>query len=377
MRTKSSRAMRWGLALLMAATATGAALSQTAPAGGPPPGFAAPAEPRPDENNAQRGVSQPGNNAPFWRAVRNSGEQAGYTSLPGAEKGVLIQSFTQYPGSRFTTAGEAWRQVRNQWILPYGGSLLLITLLAVAIAYWRLGPLGGHIPDTGRKIQRFTPFERAAHMTNAAAFVVLAVSGIVTAFGKFLLLPIIGGTLFGWLSYVLKTLHNFVGPLFVVSLAIVIVTFVRDNLPSKGDLDWLKSFGGMAGGKYVPAPRFNAGEKLVFWAGVLVLGVTAAVSGLILDMLFPGLEFTRGQMQVANMVHAVSAVLMMSLFVGHIYLGTIGTKGAWQGMRTGQVDEAWAKEHHELWYNDVKAGRVSTQDAGAAAPGARGEPART
>ncbi len=70
--------------------------------------------------------SQPGNNAPFWRAVRESGNEQGYSSLPGAEAATLIQPFVQYPGSRLTSAGEAWRQVRNQWIIPYGGALLLI-----------------------------------------------------------------------------------------------------------------------------------------------------------------------------------------------------------------------------------------------------------
>ena len=64
--------------------------------------------------------------------------------------------------------------------------------------------MGGHAPDTGRMIERFTLFERAAHWTNAIAFCVLAVSGLVMAFGKFFLLPVIGGTLFGWLTYVLK-----------------------------------------------------------------------------------------------------------------------------------------------------------------------------
>jgi formate dehydrogenase subunit gamma len=55
---------------------------------------------------------------------------------------VLIQPFVQYPGSRFTTAGEAWRQVRNNWIIPYGGALLAISLLAIAIVYWTKGPFG-------------------------------------------------------------------------------------------------------------------------------------------------------------------------------------------------------------------------------------------
>ena len=66
-------------------------------------------------------------------------------------------------------------------------------------------------------------------------------------------------------------------------------------------------------------------------------------------------------MQIANMVHAVATVLMMALFLGHIYIGTLGMKGAYQGMRTGQVDEGWAREHHALWYQDIKAGKIPAQ----------------
>jgi formate dehydrogenase subunit gamma len=346
-----------------------AGAQQTPAAGGPPAGFVAPADPRPDESNAERAKSQPGNNAPFWRAVRESGEQAGYTSLPGVEKGVLIQPLVQYPGSRYTTAGEAWRQVRNNVILPYGGALLVIVALAIALFYWRKGPLGGHERDTGRLIERFTPFERAAHWVNAIAFVVLAVSGIVMAWGKYFLLPILGGTLFGWLTYALKNAHNFAGPLFSVSLVVVIATFVRDNLPRKGDLNWLLKGGGLLSAKEVPSHRFNAAEKLLFWGGVFALGLVVAVSGLVLDKVFPTLlEYTRGQMQVAHMVHAVAATLMMVAFMGHIYIGTIGMKGAYGAMRTGYVDEGWAKEHHELWYDDIKAGKIPAKRSAETAP---------
>ena len=335
------------------------------PAGGPPAGFVAPAEPKPDENNAERAKSQPGNNAPFWRAVK---EQQGYTSLPGAETGMLIQPFVDYPGSTFTTAGEAWRQVRNEVIIPYGGALMAIVLLAIALFYWRRGSLGGHDADTGRKIERFTPFERAAHWTNAIAFVVLAVSGLVMVFGKFVLLPVIGGTLFGWVTYALKTAHNFAGPLFAVSLTIVIITFVRDNLPRAEDAAWVARAGGMFGGAEVPSHRFNAGEKLLFWIGVLLLGLIVAGSGLFLDKLVPGFVFTRGEMQVAHMIHATAAILMMAAFLGHIYMGTLGMKGAYSAMRTGYVDEAWAKEHHALWADDVKAGKIPAQRSAAPPP---------
>ena len=335
---------------------------------GPPAGFVAPSEPKADESNAQRGKTQPGNNAPFWRAVRESGQTKGISNLPGAEKGVLIQSFTQYPGSRLTNAGDAWRQVRNQWIVPYGGALIAITVLALALFYWRKGPMGGHQPDTGRVIERFTYFERAAHWSNAIAFCVLAISGLVMAFGKFVLLPVIGGALFGWLTYALKTAHNFAGPLFAVSLVIVFFTFLRDNLPSKGDLTWLLKGGGLFGDAEVPSHRFNAGEKVVFWGGVFVLGAVVVGSGLVLDKLLPGLEYLRGDMQIASMIHGVATVLMMAMFLGHIYIGSIGMKGAYQGMKTGYVDEGWAKEHHALWAADIQAGKIPAQRTPPAEP---------
>jgi formate dehydrogenase subunit gamma len=277
---------------------------------------------------------------------------------------VLIQRFVQYPGSQPTNAGEAWRQVRDRWIIPYGGAFLFIVLLALALFYWRKGPIGTHelgTADGGRQIERFTPFERAAHWTNAIAFVLLAVSGLVMAFGKALLLPLIGHTLFGWLAYALKNIHNFAGPLFAVSLLVVIVTFVRDEMFERADWAWLRRFGGLFGGAEVPSPRFNAGEKVLFWIGALALGVVVVSSGLVLDKLLPGLDYLRGDMQLAHMVHSIAAIVMMAAFLGHIYMGTIGMRGAYKAMRHGQVDEAWAKEHHALWYEDIRAGKIPAQ----------------
>ena len=314
------------------------------------------------QSNAERAKVQPGNNAPMWRQVGSG--VAGYSSLPKSEApeaGVLIQPFVQYPGSRLTNAGEAWRQVRNNWIIPYGGALVLIVLGAIALFYWRVGTIKLHEKPTGRLIERFTPIERSAHWANAIAFSILAISGLVMAFGKFFLLPVMGSTLFGWLAYILKNAHNFAGPVFAVSLLIVIVVFLRDNLPAKGDLNWLLKGGGMLSRHEVKSGRFNAGEKVVFWGGVFVLGLVVVASGLVMDKLVPGLAYERSTMQVAHMVHSVSNILMVVMFIGHIYLGTIGTEGAYAGMRTGYVDETWAREHHGLWYDDVKAGRIPAQ----------------
>jgi formate dehydrogenase subunit gamma len=381
----SSLAMAW---VLLA----GAAGAQPAPAAAPAPtmpGIQSQniGDVKPDasldpgyatQSNGERVKVQPGNNAPVWREV-NSGKP-GFSSLPvtqAPEAGVLIQPFVQYPGSRLTNAGEAWREVRNKWLIPYGGSMLLIVLGAIGLFHWRIGPIKVKEELTGRMIERFSAFERSAHWANVAAFLTLAVSGVVMAFGKFFILPVIGTMLFGWLTYVLKNAHNFAGPLFAVSLLVVIVTFMRDNMPAKGDVNWLLKGGGILSGHEIDSGRYNAGEKVVFWGGVFVLGLTVVVSGLAMDKLLPGLSYDRSTMQIAHMVHSVANLLMLVMMMGHIYLGTLGTKGALEGMRTGYVDETWAEQHHKLWYDDIKAGRIPAQRTRVANPSTRtGKPAR-
>ncbi len=314
------------------------------------------------QTNAERNKVQPGSNTPMWRQVGQGA--TGVTTLPysqAPEAGNMIQRFVQYPGSSLTNAGEAWRQVRNNWIIPYGGSLILIALVALGLFYWRKGTIELHGHETGKKIERFTYFERAAHWTNAIAFCCLAISGIIMGFGKFFLLPIIGGSLFGWLTFALKNLHNFVGPLFAVSLIVVIVTFIRDNLPSSDDIKWILKGGGLFSGEEVPSHRFNAGEKIVFWGGVFLLGLIVVGSGLVLDKLIPGLMYYRETMQISHMIHASASMLMVAMFLGHIYMGTIGMRGAYKAMKTGYVDETWAKEHHALWAKDIATGKIPAQ----------------
>ena len=100
-------------------------------------------------------------------------------------------------------------------------------------------------------------------------------------------------------------------------------------------------------------------------------------SGLWLDQVFPGLPVERGDMQLAHMIHGVAALLMLALMMGHIYLGTIGVKGAYSAMRTGWVDEGWAREHHALWYDDVKSGKIPAQRSASGPSGVPASPLQT
>ena len=292
----------------------------------------------------QRQVTQPGNNAPVWRDVRKEGQQH-FTTDKGREAGVLVQS-----------AGDTWRRIRNGPVTFYGGWLVVIVCLIIAALYFAKGPVKLHDKPTGRDIPRFSPTEQIVHWSTAISFCILGISGLIMLFGKYILLPVIGYTLFAWLTALGKNLHNFVAPFFMVSVLAMIVIFVRDNLPKAYDLKWFaRAWAFFAKGEHIPSGRFNAGEKGWFWFGVVGLSIVVSWTGVIL--LFPNFDQTRAVMQEAWIWHASASVLYIAISLGHIYMGTIGVEGSYRAMREGQVDETWAREHHEYWYNDVKSGK--------------------
>lgn len=293
---------------------------------------------------AQRQATQPLNNAPVWRDVRGGDNRSQTTQVRGVETSVLVQ-----------TEGEIWRRIRNGPITVYGGWLLIVVCAIIAVIYYTWGAVKLHGKPSGRRIERFNSLERMAHWTMGISFCVLGVTGLIILFGKYIVIPVLGYTVFSWLAILSKNVHNFVAPLFIVSLFVFIVIYVKDNLPEKGDLAWLGRGWRMFAGEHMPSGRFNAGEKVWFWIGVVLLCLVVSASGLIL--LFPNFEQGRLLMQQANVIHAISALLVMGFSLGHIYMGTIGVEGAYENMRVGYTDEAWAKEHHEYWYNDVMAGK--------------------
>jgi formate dehydrogenase subunit gamma len=337
-----------GLCLAVLLSLAGAALAQQAPA-----------EPQAQEDRIkeqqQRSVTQPGNNAPVWREVRQGQSPYTNSTVKGRETEVLVQSW-----------GETWRQIRNGPVTFYGGWLVVLVVVAILAFYFAFGPVKLHDRPSGRLIRRFSPLDQVVHWSVAISFCILGLSGLIMFFGKHVLLPVIGYTLFAWLTALSKNLHNFVAPVFIVSVIAMVVIFARDNLPKSYDFRFLANvWRVMAKGEHVPTGRFNAGEKLWFWGGVVVLSVIVTWSGLIL--LFPNFDQTRAVMQQAWIWHACAALLYIAISFGHMYLGTIGLEGSYQAMRSGYVDEVWAKEHHQIWLEEIKSGR-RPQAAGGAIP---------
>jgi formate dehydrogenase subunit gamma len=259
----------------------------------------------------------------------------GRIDIPDTKAGVLIQP-----------EGRTWDYF-HEVLLHWSGAIVLLgTIVLLGVAYLIIGRIRIAAGRSGRKVLRFKAFERFSHWLTAVSFVVLGLTGLNVTFGKRLLLPVIGPEAFSSVSQAAKYVHNFTSVAFVVGLVLITVIFFRGNLPEKVDIEWIKQGGGFIKSKHAPAGRFNLGEKLVYWLS-LVAGVAVSISGFLL--LFPFYGTTIAEMQLAQVVHAVVAVLFIAVILAHIYIGTLGMEGAFEAMATGEVDLNWAKEHHDLW----------------------------
>ena len=310
-----------------------------------------------------------------WGAVRY-GAKGGVT-IPDPYAGTLIQS-----------PGEDWRNIRNEdlrqilsdqktvgvsppdqvtwytlavnWVMINASRILLGVLAVLAVFFAIRGRIKIKKGRSGRVMPRFSLVERVVHWFVAILFVLLAVSGLILLFGRAGLLPYIGASTFGLIASAAMQGHNLFGPLFIPAILVLFVVFIRNNFFRLIDLAWIFKGGGLLGG-HAKSGRYNFGEKSWFWwatlCGILLCGSGTVMlfpdrAVALIEHFYPVVPGGRFVLQWANLVHAVVAVGFIAFGLGHIYLGTIGMEGALEGMTTGVVDENWAKEHHDIWYEE-------------------------
>ncbi len=297
------------------------------------------------EGEANKAVYQVNPIAQVWKQVREG--TSGYSSVRGQETGELIQG-----------SGQIWRQLRNGPIATYAGWLLGATALAIMVFFFFRGKVKLTKPRSGNKLTRWSVGERALHWYTALLFLILTATGLSLLYGRAFLIPYIGKAEFAVYADIVILLHNLLGPLFIVGLLLMIIVWFKDNLPSRIDLRWILECGGFIGNKHPSAGRMNAGEKLWYWL-LASAGVAVCITGLILD--FPNFGQDRFIIQISHLIHLILAMVLIVGALGHIYVGTIGTEGAFEGMISGQVDESWAEQHHDVWCEEVK---VRTGESG-------------
>lgn len=274
----------------------------------------------------------------LWSKIRQG--QQGYTAVSGQEANVLIQA-----------TGTDWLYLRNELIAGTGAWALAITVLLLVIFYLFRGQVKLNNPREHVFVERWSRTERWLHWITAVLFMLLAITGFCLLYGRPVLVELLGHQAFSVIAYIAKVIHNYAGPLFIVGLIGMGLRWFRDNLPNKTDLAWFRQFGGMIGSRHPSADRMNAGEKVWFWL-LIIAGALVGFSGLMLD--FNNFGQLRLWLQISHVVHTLSAVMLTVGALGHIYIGTIGTEGALEGMINGRVDISWAKQHHDLWFEKLR-----------------------
>jgi formate dehydrogenase subunit gamma len=242
-------------------------------------------------------------------------------------------------------------------VSTWGSWWLLGVIVVLALFFAVRGRVRVESGLSGRTIERFNGFERGIHWLTATSFVLLALTGLVVLYGRYILIPLLGPSGFAGLAQFSKFVHNYIGFAFIIGVILTFAIWVRWNLPDRCDLEWLKRGGGLfSKHSHPPSRKFNAGQKLIFWS-VVLLGGALCVTGLLL--LFPLYWADLRQMQLAQLAHAVLALFMIAVILAHIYIGTIGMEGAFDAMGTGRVDVNWAIEHHDLWVEELRQRRAA------------------
>jgi formate dehydrogenase subunit gamma len=298
--------------------------------------------------------------ADLWRDVRQG--VVGRSTSHGPEAGMLVQS-----------NGENFRIVQNGPLPDWGGWLMLGIVIVLALFFAIRGRIRVEEGMSGRTVLRFNLLERFAHWLTAICFILLALTGLNILYGRYVMKPLMGADAFATMTAWGKYTHDWIAFGFMAGVALLFVLWVANNLPTKADLIWLLKGGGMfTKGTHPPAYKFNAGQKILFWLIVLG-GFSVSFSGICLLMPFTLHPFAATfkfvnlfgahlptsltaleETQLALLWHAVMALCLIALILGHIYIGTLGMEGAFRAMTDGQVDENWAKEHHPLWLKEIK-----------------------
>ena len=209
------------------------------------------------------------------------------------------------------------------------------------------------------EVPRHGIFTRLVHWIVAISFIVLGLSGLAMFWhGFYFLAGLFGG------GETMRLLHPWFGVALVVSYFLLFCRFVAACLPAAGDGEWLSKIGDVVAGRDENLPevgKFNAGQKLYFWAMMLLI-VVLAISGVLIWYMYFGGATSIETQRLALLVHGCAAALVILAFIGHIHMVTM-EPGTLRAMLSGTVTGGWAWKHHRKWLREVAARRASAPPA--------------
>jgi formate dehydrogenase subunit gamma len=202
------------------------------------------------------------------------------------------------------------------------------------------------------RVPRYSGSARVNHWIVATTFVLLLLSGLSLFHPS--LYPL--STLFGG-GQVVRWLHPILGVILSLAYLGLFLRFFVQNLPEFTDFTWLRRIRYVLSGddQYLPEiGKYNAGQKLVFWAQFLLVGTLLATGlglwseGLAYVKQWTGFQPDIEQQRLAAVIHSAAAVLAIVVWIIHVY-AAIWVRGTISAMTRGSVTGGWGWRHHRKW----------------------------
>ncbi len=205
------------------------------------------------------------------------------------------------------------------------------------------------VPGPPVTVNRYGPGKRINHWITASSLILLLLSGLAMFHPSlFFLTELFGG------GQNTRWVHPWIGCILFVSFFIFFLQLWKLNLPVKADVQWASQIGDVVRGNEEKLPelgKYNAGQKFIFWAmaGLIILLIG---TGVIAWEQYFGTLTSISTQRLALLIHAVAAVLIILVFILHVYAG-IWTRGTISAMTRGTVTGGWAWRHHRKWFKDL------------------------
>jgi formate dehydrogenase subunit gamma len=198
-------------------------------------------------------------------------------------------------------------------------------------------------------VDRYTKSARINHWITATSLVLLALSGLALFTPSlFFLTGLFGGG--QWT----RAVHPWIGVVLFFSFCGLFIRFWRANLWRREDGTWLARLRDVLAGNDEKLPevgKYNAGQKAVFW-GMSLLIIILITSGFVIWDQYFAQYTTVDQKRVAILIHALAAVVIICVWIVHVY-AAIWVRGTIGAMTRGRVTGGWAWRHHRKWLREL------------------------
>jgi formate dehydrogenase subunit gamma len=297
-----------------------------------------------DEQSSQQQAKSMTSDADLWRAIK-AGE-SGYSTYKGVDADILIN-----------VAGNEGKILRNTYLKPLLGLAFVGVFIAFLIFYFVNGPSTLSKGFSGKMVFRWSKADLWLHWIMAVSCLIMMLTGLVIMLGRHFLAPYVGDDIWAGIIAFSKFSHDWSSPIFMVSWLACVIKWMPLQTVKLYDLKWFLVVGGYINfgpfkGKHPDSGFANAGEKMWFWS-LAIFGLCISVTGIML--VFPTLDLPRIWSMLALLIHGVSAVIIVAFTIVHIWMATVLSEGGMECMVSGYCDENWASQHHNLWYDEIKA----------------------